>query len=146
MSRRYQLATALCVVALSTGCGGGSARLADVPCTEIGCTSGLALDLAPITAKLDDAAAIRVCLRRKCRFYSRRRSQGGAFFSVRGLRAGRRVSVRIAVTDGDGRVILRRGVRAPVLRVRPNGPKCPPTCFQVAVHIDRQSLDLVAAG
>jgi hypothetical protein len=48
----------------------------------------------------------------------------------------------MTVLGEDGRVLRRSAVTAPVRRSKPNGPRCPPTCFQVAVRIDRDSLRL----
>ena len=112
-------------------------------CTEIGCTSGLFLDVRAVQRKLPQAERLKVCLRRRCRSYALDRTDL-VNLTVRGLQEGQRVSVRLVAFDGRGKVLLRRRTRAPVRKVQPNGPDCPPTCFQVAVRLDPQTLRLVA--
>jgi hypothetical protein len=87
---------------------------------------------------------MKLCLRRKCRTYSLARVDL-VNLSVRGLREGQRVSVRLVLFGQGGEVLRRSAVRAPVRKAQPNGPKCPPTCFQVGVRLNRQSLRLEAA-
>jgi hypothetical protein len=114
-----------------------------VACTEIGCDSGVFLDVSPVRKRLPEARRLKLCLRDKCRTYSLARV-GFVSLSVRGLRAGQRVSVRLVVFGERGEVLRRSAVRAPVRKVQPNGPNCPPTCFQVGVRLDRKSLRLEA--
>ena len=139
------------VTVMAIGCGDDEDSSARTPtagpppvaCTEIGCESGVFLDLSPVRKRLPEAERIRLCLRRKCRTYSLARVDL-VNLSVRGLREGQRVSVRLAVFGQGGEVVRRSVVRAPVRKAQPNGPKCPPTCFQVAVRLNRQSLRLEA--
>ena len=114
-----------------------------MPCGEIGCTSGVSLDVRPLQRKLPEAERVKVCLRSRCHIYALAKVDLVSF-SVRGLRAGNRVGVRLVAIDRRGAVLLRRHARAPVRAVRPNGRYCPPTCFQVAVRLDPKTLRLVA--
>jgi hypothetical protein len=137
------------VAAAAIGCGEDDESSAREPnggappvaCTEIGCDSGVFLDVSPVQRRLPEAERLKLCLRKKCRTYSLARVDL-VNLSVRGLREGQRVSVRLVVFGEGGEVLRRSAVRAPVRRVKPNGPKCPPTCFQVGVRLDRQSLRL----
>jgi hypothetical protein len=121
--------------------GGGGGGAPPVACTEIGCDSGVFLDLAPLKRGLPAAERLKLCLRDKCNTYSLSRVDL-VNLSVKGLREGQRVSVRMVVYGDRGKVLRRSAVRAPVRKVQPNGPKCPPTCFQVPVRIDRETLRL----
>jgi hypothetical protein len=143
----------LAAAAALIGCGGDEDSAARPPaagpprvaCTEIGCDSGVFLDVSPVRRRLPDAERLKLCLRRKCRTYPLRRVDL-VNLSVRGLREGQRVSVRMVVFGRDGEVLRRSAVRAPVRKVQPNGPQCPPTCFQVGVRLDRKTLRLEVTG
>jgi hypothetical protein len=144
LTRHLALLGAILVVLAGCGVTGDSTAKGPPPvaCTEIGCTSGVFLDVSPLHRKLPRAERVKVCLRRRCHTYALAKIDLVSF-SVRGLREGRRVGVRLVALDGRGAALLRRRVRAPVRKVRPNGPDCPPTCFQVAVRLDPKTLRLV---
>ena len=63
---------------------------------------------------------------------------GGGFVDARipkaKRRAGATVRVKLVLLDRDGRVVSRSRRRAKVRRSTPNGPDCPPTCFQVGLR------------
>lgn len=152
-----RVARLLCVTAVSAvaaaGCGADDDSAAGasngepppVACTEIGCESGVFLDIGVIKRNLAAAERVKLCLRTRCRTYSLARADL-VNLSVKGLREGQRVSVRMVIYGEGGEVLRRSAVRAPVRKVKPNGPRCPPTCFQVPVRIDRQTLRLEVAG
>ena len=134
------------VVLVPAGCGdeGDEAPPADggggrVICTEIGCSSGLYMDLGAISRGLPGAQRVRICVESACRTFP----LGDAPIAemrVAGLKDRARVPVRMTITGRDGRILRRSAVVAPVRRTEPNGPECPPTCFQIAVRIDPGSL------
>lgn len=101
--------------------------------------------MGAVQRKLPEAERLKVCLRQRCRTYLLSRTDL-VNLSVPGLRDGQRVSVRLVALGKGGEVLLRRRARAPVRKLRPNGPQCPPTCFQVAVRLDPQTLRLVVPG
>jgi len=152
-----RVARLLCLTAVSAvaaaGCGAEddtAARASNgepptVACTEIGCESGVFLDIGVIKRNLAAAERVKLCLRTRCRTYSLARVDL-VNLSVKGLREGQRASVRMIIYGDGGEVLRRSAVRAPVRKVKPNGPRCPPTCFQVPVRIDRQTLRLEVAG
>jgi len=149
---RFLCLSAVSAVALA-GCGddddsGARASTGGPPpvaCTEIGCESGVFLDIGVIKRNLAAAERVKLCLRQRCRTYSLAQVDL-VNLSVKGLRDGQRASVRLVIYGDGGEVLRRSAVRAPVRRVRPNGPRCPPTCFQVPVRIDRQTLRLEVAA
>jgi hypothetical protein len=149
MWRRRQLIFVAAFVVVLAGCGGTDDSTAKGPppvaCAEIGCTSGVFLNVEPLRRKLPSAERVKVCLRRRCHTYALAKVDL-VNFSVRGLREGQRVGVRLVAMDKRGAAVLRRRARAPVRKVRPNGPQCPPTCFQVAVRLDPKTLRLVVPG
>lgn len=120
------------------GGGGGG-----VICTEIGCSSGLYMDLGAIGRGLPGAERVRICVESACRSFPLANAPI-ADMRVAGLKDRARVPVRMTVTGRDGRILRRSAVVAPVRRTRPNGPECPPTCFQIAVRIDPGSLRIKA--
>jgi hypothetical protein len=145
-------APAFVAMLLITGCGdeeggasappgGGGGGGGPIACTEIGCASGLYLDLRPVERGLPAAARVRICVEDRCRTFGLGRANI-ADMRVAGLKERDRVRVRMTVLGEGGRALRRSAVNAPVRRLMPNGPRCPPTCFQVAVRIDRDSLRL----
>ena len=50
------------------------------------------------------------------------------------------------IYGGGDRVLRRSTVQATVRKAQPNGPECPPTCFQVPVRLDPETLQLVVQG
>ncbi len=52
------------------------------------------------------------------------------------------VHVTMTVLGAGGKVLMRDEQTARIVRVRPNGPKCEPVCFQVPVAVDASSLKL----
>jgi hypothetical protein len=119
------------------GPGNGAPRA----CTEIGCASGLYLDMRAVRKELPAARRVRICIDAKCRTFDL--ANQIVMMGAKGLRDKEEVTVRMVVLGGDGKVLARRRTVAPVRRSRPNGPGCPPVCFQIAVHIERDGLRLV---
>ena len=136
---------ALCaaaVLALPPAASTGSATRSALPpraCTEIGCTSGLFLDVTPIAKTHPRARKATLCVARTCRTF--RLGPRRAWQSVvsPGLEGADEVRVRLTVRGRRGKVIARSAVRAPVRRVQPNGEDCPPTCFQVGAELRRDA-------
>jgi hypothetical protein len=139
------------------GCGGdGSAPSTSSPdgpaepglaCTEIGCSSGLQLDLSPIARQFPDAKQVRVCLDESCKTFSP--SDQLAMVSEPRIESKADVHVTLTVLDASGQTLMRDGQTARIARVRPNGPHCQPVCFQVLLALDAKRLKLTrtpAAG
>jgi hypothetical protein len=155
--RRIGLGAALvAVVLLVPGCGGGSGDSrssqgpgspaapgggGQVACTEIGCDSGLFLDLSPIAAKLPEVKHVKVCLEDRCQTFSP--NEPLAMIIDRGLTAEQSVTVTLTATDAAGHVVLRESKSVRTVRAQPNGHDCPPVCFQVPLELDPRSLHLV---
>lgn len=112
-------------------------------CTLVGCVSGLHLDLR--SARKGDSAAkkVKICVKRRCMGFSRHIRY--ATFVIGGLKLDRNVKVRMTVYRKGGKVLRRSSVKARVYRSRPNGPKCPPTCFYIRAEISKQTGELVRA-
>jgi hypothetical protein len=113
-------------------------------CTEIGCASGLYLDVRAVRKELPAARRVRICIDAKCRAFDL--ADRFVMMGAKGLRDKEQVTVRMVVLGRDGTVLARRRAEAPVRRSRPNGPGCPPVCFQIAVHLERDGLRLVPGG
>lgn len=126
------IALAAAIVALAVD-GGSDRDPAEPPpgraCTLIACSSGLTVHLSQPPARVSSA---RVCVEGAC---GQPRPLGlGAIVTARlpdaSRRAGARVSFVIELLDDEGRLVERLAGRATVRRSRPNGPDCPPICFQ----------------
>ena len=160
--KRLGLGAALVVAALlAAGCGGGGAgdsgqsqgpgspgSGADgggaVACTEIGCDSGLFLDLSPIAAKMPDAKKVEVCLEDRCQTFSPKESL--AMVVDHRLKSEQSVTVTLTATDAAGHVVFRESKSVRSQRAQPNGHGCPPVCFQVPLKLDAQTLHLERAS
>lgn len=104
-------------------------------CTLIGCTSSVVVRLVSLPPGVRSA---RVCVEGRCGSATPIRGPG----VVRGplprseRRAGNLVSVTVELRDRHGAVTRRLPGIARVRRTRPNGPGCPPTCFQARLRLD----------
>ena len=150
---RRLLLLSICAAALLAGCGekdepsfdAGSDQPPGVACTEIGCDSGLFLDLAPVKKNLPAAQRIELCLDTTCRSYDLSRIDL-VNLTDEGLREGQQVEVRMTIYGSGDAVLRRSAIPATVRKAQPNGPECPPTCFQVPVRLDPETQQLVAAN
>ena len=125
---------ALALAAVGAGSGADPPPIA---CTEIGCVSGVHIQLDSLPA---EARSARVCVDGRCgRKQPLPPESGGSGFVEARLPRGKRradasVGVRIVLLDREGRVLARSRTRGRVRRTQPNGPSCPPICFQVGLH------------
>ena len=129
----------LALAAVGAGTGADPPPIA---CTEIGCASGVHIELDRLPA---EARSARVCVDGRC---GRKQplppeSAGGGFVEARLPKGKRRanasVGVRIVLLDREGRVLTRSRTRARVRRTQPNGSGCPPVCFQVGLGYRRDT-------
>lgn len=107
-----------------------------VVCTQIACLSEAQVRLADVPRR---ARSARVCVDGRCG--DAQRIGGPAPFASapvpeRARSEGRAVRVTLELTDRRGETIRRATGRAAVRRVQPNGPQCPPICFQVQLRYD----------
>jgi hypothetical protein len=148
--KRLGMISALVAAALlNASCGGddsGSTQGPGAPaaCTEIGCDSGLFLDLSPIAARMPVAKKVKVCLEGHCQTFSAKEPQ--AMIVDRKLNAEQSVTVTVTATDATGKVLLRESKSVRTVRAQPNGPDCPPVCFQVPLKLDAHTLHLERAS
>jgi hypothetical protein len=103
-------------------------------CTLIACSSGVTVRLSQPPER---ASSARVCVAGKC---GRPRpldpvAAVRAPLPEASRRAGARVNVVVELLDGEGRLVERLAGRATVTRSRPNGPDCPPVCFQAKLTL-----------
>ena len=124
------LLAALALTGAAPGCSPGG----DVVCTQIGCDSGLGVELrAGALEAVDGPFTVRVCADGDC---TESEQPGGptastvyVFHVLPDARAGADTSVRVEVADRDG--IAFAATRTARFRAdRPNGPRCPPVCNQ----------------
>lgn len=137
----------------------GAGERADPPlpqiqaCTEIGCESGMFLNLVPIARSLPEGRRATFCIDDVCKT-TRLRRFGGEFHGFRmsggklAESAGGKVTVRLRVTGKRGKTLRRQKLKVAVERLQPNGEDCPPVCFQVMVGVrdtDGRLIPLPAA-
>lgn len=131
-----------------TGHGGGPGQTLPPPgvvCTQIACLSDAQVRLGDLPPRV---RAARVCVAGRC----------GEAMPVDGpapaasapipeaeRRPGAVVRVTLELLDADGDTIRSAARRAEVVRVQPNGLKCPPICFQVHLRYDGDSDALTPA-
>ncbi len=112
-----------------------------IACTEIGCSSGLIVDATSVRKAHSRARWIEICVKGQCKSFSTQNSL--AELRMGGLGEDQIVRVRMVVHGKGGEVLHRSSVRAKVGRTQPNGPECPPTCFQIRAEISDQTGRLV---
>jgi hypothetical protein len=119
----------LAVIAIAAACSQASSQPPQI-CTRIGCESGLRVELsgAPagpfrVEAQAAGEAAPRVF---ECRTGERCESAFFADFTPE------EATIRVVA---DGRTTA-RNVRPRYERVQPNGPDCPPICWQGRVRVE----------
>ena len=149
-SRRLPALVAIgCLAVLAAGAATrahGDTRPPPVACTLIACGPGVYVKVERLPAQVLSA---RVCVAGRCGTAQRLTRGSGALGFVqarlpkRKRRAGASVKVTLVLLDRDGRVLSRSRIRAHVRRLRPNGPECPPTCFQAALRYRGDSGRLV---
>jgi hypothetical protein len=135
------------------GCGGDSSSSgtgiaggpdgSSVPgkaCTEIGCSSGLFVDLTPVAQAERDARRVRLCLDSHCEDFK----PGDPLAMVTELQIGEAKSVEVSMTvfGAGGKVLHRERTTQELKRVQPNGHSCKPVCFQVSLDVDPKTLHL----
>ncbi len=132
----FAIASVVALALAGVGATGGAGP-PPIACTEIGCSSGVHIQLDRLPA---EARSARVCVDGRC---GRKQplspeSGVGGFVQARlpkgKHRAKASVGVRIVVLDREGRVIARSRTRGKVRRTQPNGGDCPPVCFQVGLR------------
>ena len=130
--RRLGLGGALVVAMLATGCGGagdsgqsqgpgspGAGAGTPVACTEIGCDSGLFLDLRPIAARMPDVKQVRVCLDDRCQSFSPKEPL--AMIVDRKLKSEQSVTVTLTAIPGpSGRAVSGFAKAGPFARFAPS--------------------------
>ena len=131
----FAIAGTVALALAGVGAAGGTDP-APIACTEIGCASGVHIQLDRLPS---EARSARVCVDGRCgRKQPLSPGSGGGFVEARLPKGKRRarasVGVRIVVLDREGRVLARSRTRGRVRRTQPNGGGCPPVCFQVGLH------------
>lgn len=146
MTRPSLLALAAAALVLG-GCGGDSSSTGtaiaggpdgpSVPgkaCTEIGCASGLFVDLSGVTQAEPAAKRVRLCLESKCQTFK----PGDPLAMVTELQIGKAGPVKVSMTvmGAGGKILHREQTTQTLKRVQPNGKSCKPVCFQVSLNVD----------
>lgn len=101
-------------------------------CTEIGCSSSINLHVREEARQEPAAALVRICALGICR---ERPTTISVVLPCGGVKSEHRTRVRVAVFDEDHKVLWRDATRALLERNQPNGPNCPPVCFQAALEL-----------
>lgn len=115
---------------------------ADPPtaCTEIGCSSRVSLDVAKVK---QGVGRLTFCVRDRCQRVGVKKRQ-----PLRGLDVvcDREITVRavLIAKSSAGRRLARYTEQVPLKAVQPNGPGCPPTCFQGGVRFNGAELVVVS--
>jgi hypothetical protein len=122
--------------ALAADATGASAETEPKVCTEIGCTSGIAVRTTRIRQRLPKADRFEVCLNRECHTFPRRTDF--AEVNKNSIDREKRVRVKLRVMNRDGEIIHRDRRRVRLNRVQPNGPGCPPVCYRASLGLDRK--------
>jgi hypothetical protein len=107
--------------------------------TEIGCESGVFVQIEKSPPELRGAEVLRLCVDGHCGEGRGRVGLGsGIGMSVQDP-SEREVLVKVAFRDDSRQVLASASTRAQLVRTQPNGPDCEPTCFRAALVYDVDS-------
>jgi hypothetical protein len=141
-ARIFLLALPVGVLALS-GCGSG---MLDT-CTQVGCTSGIGIEIKQLPKELPGARKIDVCVADQCTrdtVYETGKPEGKyvpkayryAEAEARRLHGPGPYPVSVTVYDRQGAVLLRASDSVVMEKDQPNGVHCRPTCFGAALWLN----------
>lgn len=139
--RQLVLAAGIIVAIVAAGgCGSGRPSA----CSEVGCFSGVFVNIEPLRSSLPQARRVILCLDRTC-------SRGNAYVdAVRTI--ARSVpsptgahEVLLAVQDRNGKSVLTVRRRVTLLKEAPNGVACGPVCFGRGLKLNVNARSLEAA-
>jgi hypothetical protein len=122
------------VFALPSGLADGGQRV----CTQIGCSSGISVELPASSALPRHAVRATVCMNERCRSFSlseRGTSRQVVRIEDRRLAGPGPIRVRVVLRDRRDRRVLRRERVVTLSRAQPNGPDCPPTCWLASLRL-----------
>jgi hypothetical protein len=117
-----------------------AAQEPDQACTLIGCSSGVGVNVKSV-AQVAGAKRVTVCVNDKCRRFSTTTSV--ARVNAPGLSGDERATVKVVVRGSGDRVLLRVVRRVALRRLQPNGPGCPPVCWNRSLKLDVAGRRLV---
>lgn len=132
--------SALLAIASTTALADPAAIRSSAPgrvCTEIGCQSGVFLTAGSYLAAHASVARVEVCSLGRCRSIRRGQPTVVGQPLVLPVAAERRIAVTVTALDSRGHAVLRRRLVAKLRRGQPNGPDCPPVCFQLNLVLSR---------
>jgi hypothetical protein len=130
MRRRLPIAAALACIGAMLLAANTSAD--PQVCTEIGCSTGIYLHLQRLARQEPEAAKVRFCALGECK--ERRKGDAGRL-PCPGLHSERRARLRVVVYDDYGGELWRDSTWLQLVKNQPNGPDCPPTCFQASASL-----------
>ena len=119
------------VLALTAAPSGSQQRA----CTQIGCSSGIYVDLADEQNRLTipRRARVTLCMDDACRRFPA--NSAWVRLDVPSQDDAGPVRIRIVVRSRAGRVLMRRDRTVTLTRSQPNGPECEPVCWQASFAI-----------
>jgi hypothetical protein len=108
-------------------------------CTEIGCMSGISVQLGDLRHELPRAASVELCTRAGCMVEKVGRGEAPSITKEwRGVpkypTASYTADVTVLDRHGDVLLHIRRSVR--LSKFEPNGHGCEPTCWNAALKLD----------
>jgi hypothetical protein len=145
LRRRRTLCLVLVLLAATAGGAAMPASAEEDPhgvCTLIGCSNRLSLNLARQGDGVkvrDGVARLSFCVRDRCKRVGIKKWHG--FWGVN-VDCDSEITVRAVLTakDSAGRRLARYSALVPLRANQPNGPNCPPTCFQGGVRFNGAAL------
>jgi hypothetical protein len=108
-------------------------------CTEMGCTSGIRVQLGGLRHALPRAASVKLCTAAGCVAGKLRRGEAPSITKEwRGVPRHPNASYAadLTVFDRHGRVLLHLRRAARLTKFEPNGHACGPTCWSAELRLD----------
>jgi hypothetical protein len=136
--KRLLIAIAVCLA--GTGAVAPSLQ-ADTPvCTLVGCESGIGIE---VRKARDEVKSASLCVQDRCKRIVVKRNNR-TYNGIK-VECTEEITVRGVFTTRDlaGRKLDRYTAMIPMKTTQPNGPGCPPTCFQAGVRFNGAALVVV---
>jgi hypothetical protein len=135
--RRRLIGVTAAVLAIAAASPGLADETDPPVCTLIGCISGVGLGVAVLGDRVD---RVTFCVRDRCKRIDPKRGRPSGTLVKVVCDSEITVLGVLTTRDEDGRKLDRYKALIPMKKVQPNGPQCPPTCFQGSVRFNGAQL------
>jgi hypothetical protein len=129
---RLRLTIAALFASLAAAVFAGPTSADEPACPEATCSTAIYVHLHRLNVHEPEATKVRQCALGECKD---RRNGDSARIPCTGVKSERRARLRVVVYGDGGEVLWRDSTWLRMVKNQPNGPDCPPTCYQAAADL-----------